>query len=172
MGTERIGLDEDPSLIRWNRSSRNVNGCFSALLTAHAEDLSPVCSTLPIVCSTCSIGISMIAARGPHAAVIERLYRDMDRLVGETLKYVDEKTAVFVLSDHGFCSFRRGVNLNSWLQQNGYLALHDDASEERKVLRRCGLEPHTRVRHGTGGTLPQLRGRESGGTVSEAEAAL
>ena len=33
-------------------------------------------------------------------------------------------TVLFVLSDHGFCSFRRAVNLNSWLHQNGYLALN------------------------------------------------
>ena len=60
-------------------------------------------------------------ANGRHAGVIESLYRDMDRLVGRTLEYVDENTALFVLSDHGFCAFRRGVNLNTWLLENGYL---------------------------------------------------
>src|SRR5206468_8684199 len=39
---------------------------------------------------------------GEHGDVIEKLYRDMDRLVGETTKYVDSETALFVLSDHGF----------------------------------------------------------------------
>ena len=30
---------------------------------------------------------------------------------------------LMVISDHGFSSFRRGVNLNSWLLREGYLAL-------------------------------------------------
>src|SRR5262249_36821955 len=64
-------------------------------------------------------------ADDPNAGVIERLYRDMDRLLGDTLAYVDRETALFVLSDHGFCSFRRGVNLNAWLRENGYLALKE-----------------------------------------------
>ena len=49
-------------------------------------------------------------AHGPgearHSRVIEKLYRDMDHLVGRTMKYVDSDTALFVLSDHGFCSFQ------------------------------------------------------------------
>ena len=28
-----------------------------------------------------------------------------------------------VISDHGFKTFRRGINLNSWLLKNGYLVL-------------------------------------------------
>ncbi|MBI3664774.1 MAG: alkaline phosphatase family protein, partial [Acidobacteria bacterium] len=49
------------------------------------------------------------------------------RLVGAALRYVDDQTVLFVLSDHGFRSFRRAVNLNSWLNQNGYLALENGA---------------------------------------------
>jgi predicted AlkP superfamily phosphohydrolase/phosphomutase len=59
--------------------------------------------------------------------VIEPLYCDMDRIVGKMLAHLDEDdadTAVFVLSDHGFCAFRRGVNLNSWLLREGYLTLN------------------------------------------------
>ena len=58
---------------------------------------------------------------------IEEMYQRMDTLVGEILPFVDADTALYVLSDHGFCSFRRGVNLNSWLHQHGYLALKPDA---------------------------------------------
>lgn len=109
-------------------------------------------------------------AQGPHAGVIERLYCDMDRLVGETLKYVDEKTAVFVLSDHGFCSFRRGVNLNTWLKQNGYLALQDGASESGKYFEGVDWSRTRAYAMGLGGLYLNLVGRESGGTVSESEA--
>ena len=51
--------------------------------------------------------------------VIEPLYEDMDRILGQTLGYADSGTALFVLSDHGFTAFRRGVNLNTWLLENG-----------------------------------------------------
>ena len=54
-------------------------------------------------------------ADGPHAGVIEDLYRDMDRLVGQTMAQVDADTALFVLSDHGFCSFPARREPESWL---------------------------------------------------------
>ena len=57
------------------------------------------------------------------AAVIEELYKKMDDLVGRVAAGLDGRSALFVMSDHGFKSFRRGVNLNSWLHQNGYLSL-------------------------------------------------
>jgi predicted AlkP superfamily phosphohydrolase/phosphomutase len=49
------------------------------------------------------------------------MYRRMDDLVGETLRHIDPKTVLFVMSDHGFKTFKRGVNLNTWLYKNGYL---------------------------------------------------
>jgi predicted AlkP superfamily phosphohydrolase/phosphomutase len=105
-----------------------------------------------------------------NGQVIENLYRDMDRLVGDTSKYVDDKTALFVLSDHGFCSFRRCVNLNSWLHQNGYLVLLDDAKESGDYFE--GVDwSRTRVyTFGLGGLYLNLKGREAHGTVSPAEA--
>jgi predicted AlkP superfamily phosphohydrolase/phosphomutase len=102
---------------------------------------------------------------GRHAGVIEALYRDMDRLVGETLKYVDENTALFVLSDHGFCAFRRGVNLNTWLLQNGYLALRDGASTSGKYFEGVDWGRTRAYTLGLGGLYLNVRGRESGGTV-------
>ena len=51
----------------------------------------------------------------------------MDEMVGRVVAQVggDTDTALLVVSDHGFSSFRRGVNLNSWLHQHGYLHLRD-----------------------------------------------
>ena len=95
---------------------------------------------------------------GRHAGVIEQLYRDMDRLVGETLSTPDERTALFVLSDHGFCSFRRGVNLNSWLHQNGYLRLQNDASESLKYFDGVDWSGTRAYTLGLGGLYLNLRG--------------
>ncbi len=39
----------------------------------------------------------------------------MDDLVGRVRKELGARSVLIVMSDHGFKSFRRGVNLNSWL---------------------------------------------------------
>ena len=66
----------------------------------------------------------------PHrglARVIEDQYRRGDEVVGKALQFADDQTLVIVLSDHGFGSFRRGVNLNTLLLDHGLLALRDGA---------------------------------------------
>jgi len=51
---------------------------------------------------------------------IEQLYVRMDKLVGRTMAACDDKnTVLMVISDHGFNSFRRGIDWNVWLEQNG-----------------------------------------------------
>jgi predicted AlkP superfamily phosphohydrolase/phosphomutase len=105
-----------------------------------------------------------------HAGVIETMYRDMDRLVGDAIAHVDRDTAFFVLSDHGFCSFRRGVNLNSWLRQNGYLALRDDLEESGEYFEGIDWSRTRAYTFGLGGLYLNLRGRESQGIVNILEA--
>jgi predicted AlkP superfamily phosphohydrolase/phosphomutase len=106
-----------------------------------------------------------------HAQVIENLYRDMDRVVGRTLDYADENTALFVLSDHGFCAFRRGVNLNAWLQRNGYLTLLEGLTEGGEYF--DGIDwSHTRAyTFGLAGVYLNLSGREAHGIVRPEQAA-
>ena len=41
----------------------------------------------------------------------------------QILAAVNPEHAIFFLTDHGFSSFRRGVNYNTWLAANGYLWL-------------------------------------------------
>ena len=65
----------------------------------------------------------------PHADAIEEMYRRMDTLAGKAMAAADSGTALLVLSDHGFCAFRRGVNINAWLRDNGYLSLRNGARE-------------------------------------------
>jgi predicted AlkP superfamily phosphohydrolase/phosphomutase len=102
--------------------------------------------------------------------VIEALYCDMDRMVGETWKHVDRDTTLFVLSDHGFCSFRRGVNLNSWLHQNGYLALLDGAQESGDYFEGVDWSRTRAYTFGLGGLYLNLKGREAQGIVNPSEA--
>jgi predicted AlkP superfamily phosphohydrolase/phosphomutase len=69
-----------------------------------------------------------------HANAIEDLYRRMDELVGKTVaRCQDAGTLLLVLSDHGFNTFRRGIDLNRWLEENGYLVV-DDARRGQDYL--------------------------------------
>ncbi|MCC9608026.1 alkaline phosphatase family protein [Blastopirellula sp. JC732] len=62
---------------------------------------------------------------------IEDLYVRMDGLVGRTMAKCDDgNTLLLVLSDHGFNTFRRGIDLNRWLEENGYLTVDDDRRGE------------------------------------------
>jgi predicted AlkP superfamily phosphohydrolase/phosphomutase len=54
---------------------------------------------------------------------IRWIYGEADRILGRTLKAMGDKDRLIVLSDHGFSSFRRGVNLNRWLVDEGFMAL-------------------------------------------------
>jgi predicted AlkP superfamily phosphohydrolase/phosphomutase len=66
--------------------------------------------------------------------VIEDLYRRMDDLVGRTAeKCRRDDNLLMVISDHGFGPFRWGVDLNRWLQENGYLALHEGRGDEEHL---------------------------------------
>lgn len=49
-------------------------------------------------------------------------YQKMDEIVGDTRKKHPE-AAVMVVSDHGFASFRRSMNYNTWLAKNGFMTL-------------------------------------------------
>ncbi len=61
-------------------------------------------------------------------------YKRMDSFVGEVrARYEDPDTLLVVLSDHGFASFRKGVNLNTWLVQNGFMRLKSQATGQHNL---------------------------------------
>lgn len=112
-------------------------------------------------------------SQSAHAKAIEDLYQRADRLVGIAQQHVDEQTVLFVLSDHGFTSFRRGVNLNSWLLQNGYLALAGDRTESGRYFKGVDWSRTRAYTMGLGGMYLNIKGREAQGIVNpgaEAEA--
>jgi len=100
-----------------------------------------------------------------YGKTIEDLYQRMDRLAGIAMKHVDDDTILFVLSDHGFCSFRRGVNLNSWLLQNGYLALKNGAKESGPTFQGVDWSRTRAYTLGLGGLYLNIKGREAEGIV-------
>lgn len=54
---------------------------------------------------------------------IRDYYKEVDREIGELLKFADEGTDVLVVSDHGAKRMDGGICVNEWLIANGYLAL-------------------------------------------------
>jgi len=56
-------------------------------------------------------------------------YKRMDRIVGRARELVGPETLFLVCSDHGFSSYRRGVNYNNWLLEQGLLTLQGQAQE-------------------------------------------
>lgn len=103
-----------------------------------------------------------------HAGAIEDMYRRMDQLVGETMAYVDGKTAVFVISDHGFKTFRRGVNLNAWLEREGFLVTRDGAAPG-EYLSAIDWDRTRAYALGLGGIYVNRKGREKHGIVEAAQ---
>jgi predicted AlkP superfamily phosphohydrolase/phosphomutase len=66
---------------------------------------------------------------------VEKAYRIMDDIVGEAMKAAEEQDALLiVMSDHGFASFRKSVNYNTWLVQNGYLGLRQGVQAGERNL--------------------------------------
>jgi predicted AlkP superfamily phosphohydrolase/phosphomutase len=54
---------------------------------------------------------------------IHWIYTEADRVLGETMQRMSVGDRLIVLSDHGFAPFRRAVNLNRWLVEQGLLVL-------------------------------------------------
>ena len=107
------------------------------------------------------------------ARVIDDLYRRADEVVGRALAFADDRTLVIVLSDHGFGSFQRGMNVNAWLHDQGLLALRDDTrpGPEASDYPHCIDWSRTRAfALGLGGIYLNLAGRERDGIVAPEEA--
>jgi len=64
-----------------------------------------------------------------YGDAILRVYKHMDDVVGEILKRLPKDSTLIILSDHGFHSFRRSVNINTWLVRNNFMTLKGDINK-------------------------------------------
>jgi len=103
------------------------------------------------------------------AKVIEELYQKMDELVGKVLSKMDEKSILIIMSDHGFKSFRRCVNLNSWLYLNGYLSIKEGKRESDEWFKDVDWEKSKAYALGLGGIYLNQKGREAQGLINPGE---
>jgi predicted AlkP superfamily phosphohydrolase/phosphomutase len=103
--------------------------------------------------------------------VIPDLYQRMDRLIGRVMEQIDDGTLLMVISDHGFKSFARCLNLNAWLHQNGYLALKDGKTESGDWFEDVDWSRTRAYTMGLNGLYLNLKGREKQGIVDPTETA-
>jgi predicted AlkP superfamily phosphohydrolase/phosphomutase len=73
------------------------------------------------------------------------------------------------MSDHGFKSFRRGVNLNSWLYLNGYMHLKAGKTTSGEWFKDVDWEKTKAYALGLGGLYINQKGREANGIVAAGE---
>ncbi|MBI4848044.1 MAG: alkaline phosphatase family protein [Nitrospirae bacterium] len=104
-----------------------------------------------------------------YGHVIDDYYRKMDVILGEVMKQVDDRTAFMVFSDHGFASFRRAVNINSWLAQNGFMTLTQKVSgddlEGGGLFQYVDWKKTKAYALGFGSIYLNIKGREKHGIV-------
>ncbi len=123
---------------------------------------------------------TMVTAWGktfPLSEAIPQLYAQEDRLVGRVLDLIDQgklgpDCLLMLVSDHGFSSFRRQVNLNNALAELGYLVFLPgldvaSAREEGKSdqLQYVDWDKTRAYSLGLGEVFVNLLGREEKGIV-------
>jgi predicted AlkP superfamily phosphohydrolase/phosphomutase len=110
-------------------------------------------------------------AGAAHPDAIDDLYRHNDAFLGRVVARLRKRDVLLVLSDHGFTSFRRGVNLNGWLRQEGYLVLKPGTDGSSQWLGDVDWSATRAYALGLTGLYLNVSGREIGGIVSPGAAA-
>ena len=114
------------------------------------------------------------ALAAKYGDAVEKSYQTMDQIVGETAKALRPEDVLLVLSDHGFATWRRSVNYNSWLVENGYLVLKGSAKRQNlealfsrgQFWEAIDWTKSKAYAMGLGDIYVNLSGREAGGIVA------
>lgn len=64
---------------------------------------------------------------------ILKSYQKMDEIVGDVMAKMPAGATLFVVSDHGFASWRRSINYNTWLVKNGYMLLKGQETHQANL---------------------------------------
>ncbi|MBO0912290.1 MAG: alkaline phosphatase family protein [Acidobacteria bacterium] len=104
------------------------------------------------------------------SSLVEEHYARCDRLLAPVLRKTDENTLLMVASDHGFNTFRRAFDTNTWLWQNGLLALKNGRKPGEDSRIPADLVDWSRTYAyavGLGGVYLNLKNREREGILEE-----
>ncbi len=94
---------------------------------------------------------------------VREVYVEVDKALGKVMTAFPDATIICV-SDHGFADFDRGVNLNTWLIENGYAKLKPNGSRSDT----SGFDWSATKAYAVGinGLYLNMRGREKHGIVN------
>jgi predicted AlkP superfamily phosphohydrolase/phosphomutase len=104
------------------------------------------------------------------SSLIEQQYVRCDKLLTTVLDKIDENTLLVVLSDHGFNTFRRAFDTNTWLWQNQLLTLKNGkkpSEQMREGLTEVDWSRTYAYATGLGGIYLNIKGREREGILQE-----
>jgi predicted AlkP superfamily phosphohydrolase/phosphomutase len=113
-----------------------------------------------------------LAAR--YAPEVLKAYQKMDEIVGKARAIAGPEALFIVCSDHGFSSFRRGVNINTWLVRNGFMTLKGQTEDlatleklfdTRDLFQNVDWSRTKAYALGLGSIYVNLVGREKSGIV-------
>ncbi len=102
---------------------------------------------------------------------IQWIYREADRILGETIKRMGDEDRLIVLSDHGFAPFRKAVHLNRWLADAGYLVFKPGERGSDSLFEGVDWSKTKAFALGLNGLFVNQQGREPQGIVSLDETA-
>ena len=72
--------------------------------------------------------VSHLAYEVDFAARVDPVYEELDRILGALVEAAGADANVIVLSDHGFTTYARGLNLHEWLIEAGFAVRRTDAA--------------------------------------------
>jgi predicted AlkP superfamily phosphohydrolase/phosphomutase len=99
-----------------------------------------------------------------YGSALPEFYQQIDQVLGEVVRKLDDHSTLLVLSDHGFAPYNRSFNLNTWLLHRGYASLKQGSNSNEAF----GDVDWSRTKAyglGLNGMYLNLRGRERDGIV-------
>jgi predicted AlkP superfamily phosphohydrolase/phosphomutase len=111
-----------------------------------------------------------------YGDAILSVYERMDQVVGKVLSEMKPGATLIIVSDHGFHTWRWGFNTNTWLVENGFMALKNPNAKEKsynlaELFGHGSFFPNVDWSHtkayslGLGQIYVNLKGREKYGIV-------
>jgi predicted AlkP superfamily phosphohydrolase/phosphomutase len=96
---------------------------------------------------------------------VQRVYRKLDKTIGDLVDRYGKIATIIVMSDHGFANWGQQFNLNSWLRNVGYLGPPECTS----IMRDVDWSQTVAYGLGINGLYLNLKGRERDGIVEPGE---
>jgi len=107
--------------------------------------------------------------------VIRDYYKLLDKEIGETLKLLDEDTAIAIVSDHGIKRMKGCFAINQWLIDEGLLRIRNPEVLEKPGIRfeQLDVDWNKTTAWAWGGYYARIflnvKGREPGGVIPQSE---